>query len=275
MTGLIYDIGMDNGDDSEFYLLKGFRVVAVEADPDLCRAAEQRFQTFLRSGQLTIVNRAIVPTAGPVTFYRSSNYGWGTVVEDWHRYNVAHDVAADSLVVDGTTLADLVDTYGPPFYLKVDIEGMDRAAIESLTETRIRPPYVSMEISFDRSPTLASIRSDFDALVRLGYDRFKLVDQVAVPRQSPPSPPLMGRYVPHTFSSSASGLFGEEVPGEWLSAEAALQAFQRICRKNWLALLFYRRTGLYRYYVSIAARLTGHSPNLGWYDIHAKHSSVE
>ncbi len=275
MNDLIYDVGMDNGDDSEFYLLKGFRVVAVEADPDLCRAAEHRFQPFVQSGQMTIVNCAIVPTAGQVTFHRSSNRGWGTVVEDWHRYNVAHDVAADSLVVDGTTLADLVGIYGQPFYLKVDIEGMDRAALESLTETRIRPPYVSMEISFDRSPTLASVRSDFDALVRLGYDRFKLVNQFTVPQQSPPSPALTGRYVPHVFTNSSSGLFGEEAPGEWLSADAAVKAFQRICRRNWLALLFYRRTGLYRYYVSIASRFTGYSPNLGWYDIHAKHSSVE
>lgn len=275
MSDLIYDVGMDNGDDSEFYLLKGFRVVAVEADPDLCRAAEQRFQTFLKSGQLTIVNRAIVPNAGPTTFYRSSNHGWGTVVEDWHRYNVAHKVAANSLIVDGTTLADLVESYGQPFYLKVDIEGMDRTALKSLTETRIRPPYVSMETSFERSPTPASIRSDFDTLVRLGYDRFKLVDQIMVPQQLPPSPALMGRYVPHAFTSSASGLFGEEAPGVWLSAEAAVKSFQRICRKNWLALLFYRRTRLYRYYVSLTSRLTGHPPNLGWYDIHAKHSSVE
>jgi FkbM family methyltransferase len=275
MSELIYDVGMDNGDDSEFYLSKGFRVVAVEADPDLCRAAEERFEPFIRSGQLTIVNRAIVGKAGPATFHRSLNRGCGTVVEDWHRYNVEHGVAADSLVVDGITLADLVTTHGQPFYLKVDIEGMDRLALESLAETRVRPPYVSMETSFERSPTLASIQSDFDALVRLGYDRFKIVDQDLVPQQSPPSPARMGKYVPYTFTDSASGLFGEEAPGEWLSAEAALKSFQRICRKNWLPLLFSRKTRLYRYYVSIVSRLAGKSPNLGWYDIHAKHSSVE
>ena len=207
------------------------------------RRPQSASSRFLQSGQLTIVNRAIVPNAGPATFYRSSNRGWGTVVEDWHRYNVAHKVAADSLDRRRqSTLADLVESYGEAFYLKVDIEGMDRTALKSLTETRIRPPYLSMETSFERSPTLASVRSDFDTLVRLGYDRFKLVDQIMVPQQLPPSPALMGRYVPHAFTSSASGLFGEEAPGAWLSAEAAVKSFQRICRKNWLALLFYRRT---------------------------------
>lgn len=39
MTDLIYDIGMQQGEDSKFYLLKGLRVVAAEADCELCQAA--------------------------------------------------------------------------------------------------------------------------------------------------------------------------------------------------------------------------------------------
>ena len=275
MTDLIYDVGMHNGDDSLFYLLKGFRVVAVEADPQLCEAARDRLRPFVENGQLTIVNGAIVHEAGPVTFHRSSTPGWGTVVEDWHRYNVDHGVAAEPVVVDGTTLADLIDLHGQPFYLKVDIEGMDRMALESLAATPARPRYLSIESSFDRSLTTASIKSEFDTLVGLGYDRFKIVDQDKVPEQVPPSPARMGKYVPYEFTDSASGLFGEEAPGEWLSAQAALESFRQICRKNWLPLLVRRRTRLYSYYIGIMNRLSGPIPNLGWYDIHAKHSSVE
>jgi len=32
---LIYDVGLHKGEDAEFYLRKGFRVVAFEADSDL------------------------------------------------------------------------------------------------------------------------------------------------------------------------------------------------------------------------------------------------
>lgn len=275
MTDLIYDVGMHDGDDSLFYLLKGFDVVAVEADPQLCKAARDRLRPFVENGQLTIVNRAVVPKAGPATFHRSSTPGWGTVVEDWHRYNVAHGVAAESVVVDGTTLADLISIHGQPFYLKVDIEGMDRMALESLAATTLRPRYVSIETSFDRSPTMTSIKSEFDTLVELGYDRFKIVDQEKVPQQVPPSPARMGKYVPYEFTDSSSGLFGEEAPGKWLSAQAALESFRQICRKHWLPLLLHRKTRLYRYYIGIMVRLSGRLPNLGWYDIHAKHSSVE
>jgi putative ABC transport system substrate-binding protein len=32
---LIYDVGMNNGDDTAYYLRRGFRVLAIEANPDL------------------------------------------------------------------------------------------------------------------------------------------------------------------------------------------------------------------------------------------------
>ena len=275
MTELVYDIGMGDGDDSLFYLLKGFRVVAVEADPSLCDAARVRLRAFIEKGQLTIVNRAVVAKAGPATLHRSSTPGWGTVVENWHRYNVAHGVAADSIVVDGATLAELVKVDDPPFYLKIDIEGMDRAALDSLAATTVRPRYISIETSFERSPTMASISSEFATLAKLGYDRFKIVDQARVPEQVPEKPARMGKYIPYTFTDSASGMFGEEAPGEWQSAHAALLSFRQLCRKHWLPLLLHRKTRLYPHYVGIMVRLFGHSPNLGWYDIHAKHSSVE
>ena len=35
MENLIFDIGFHKGEDTLFYLLKGYRVIAVDADPDL------------------------------------------------------------------------------------------------------------------------------------------------------------------------------------------------------------------------------------------------
>ena len=57
--GLIYDLGMNNGDDTDFYLKRGFEVVAVEANPALCQQAEERFAEAIAAGKLTIVKAAI------------------------------------------------------------------------------------------------------------------------------------------------------------------------------------------------------------------------
>jgi FkbM family methyltransferase len=266
---------MHDGDDSDFYLRKGFRVVAVEADPEVCRTTAERFPSFLESGQLTIVNRAIAPARGPVTLHRSQTPGWGTIVDEVEEDNAARGVASEQISVEGITLADLVGKYGDAFYMKLDIEGMDRRALESLAATSVRPRYVSMETSFARNPSFAAIHGDFELLSTLGYDRFKIIDQTQVEHHIPPNPPLAGTYVPIRFTSGASGLFGEESPDPWLTREGALASFKRLIRWKWLEVRLYRNMRYYLLYCKIRFRLTGRYSNLGWYDIHAKHSSVD
>ena len=274
MTDLIYDIGMHQGEDSKFYLLKGFRVVAVEADPDLCNAAAERLHEFTTTGQLTIVNRAIAPAPGRLIFYRSERSGWSTVVSKWAKDYSARGLQAQEIEVEAITLADLVCSYGDAFYMKIDIEGMDRSAVQSLAATELRPRYLSMEISFAHNPTFAAVKADFEALAQLGYNRFKIIDQRTVPQQLPPDPPAAGQYVPYRFLNGESGLFGEETYGEWLAINKALAAFRRLNRSMWIQVLLYRWQRAYLFYKAVIYRLSGRYPNFGWYDIHAKHSTA-
>ena len=57
--GVIYDFGMNNGDDAEYYLLKGSKVVGVDANPALCRQVEQRFAAEIGEGRLVVLNCAL------------------------------------------------------------------------------------------------------------------------------------------------------------------------------------------------------------------------
>ena len=51
---LIFDLGMNNGDDTSHYLHRGFNVVALEANPTLCESAQKRFRAAIDDGRLTI-----------------------------------------------------------------------------------------------------------------------------------------------------------------------------------------------------------------------------
>ena len=44
---LIFDIGMHVGQDTEFYLKKGFNVVAVEANPKLVKENTEKFKEYI------------------------------------------------------------------------------------------------------------------------------------------------------------------------------------------------------------------------------------
>ncbi|MCF6272154.1 MAG: hypothetical protein L3J37_03045 [Rhodobacteraceae bacterium] len=85
---LIFDLGFHNGSDTRFYLGKGFRVIALEANPDLVEKGAQDFQKEIESGQLTLVNRAITAQtgAGPVSFYvNDEKDDWSSTRKDWRR----------------------------------------------------------------------------------------------------------------------------------------------------------------------------------------------
>lgn len=272
---LVYDIGLHMGEDSDFYLRKGFRVVGVDADPAMCEAAAERLHDHVRSEQLIIVNAAIAESAGIVTLFRNAKPDWSTIVRKWSDQNSARGSPSRAIAVKAMTLADLVGIYGDAYYMKIDIEGMDRLALDSLAATRIRPSYLSIESAFPRDPSLKSVRRDLDALVRLGYDRFKVVAQHRVEEQVPPNPPKEGKYVPIRFTGGSSGLFGEEAPGEWLSADAAFGEFRGICRRDWLQVQLHRNMALYARYCDLVHRLTGRYPSVGWFDIHARHETAD
>src|SRR5882762_224233 len=91
---LIYDVGLHRGEDAEFYLRKGFRVVAFEANPELAAFCHQRLKEFVAQGQLKIVQGAIVdpntlkPGQTTVSFYKNEGASaWGTVCTPWAERN--------------------------------------------------------------------------------------------------------------------------------------------------------------------------------------------
>jgi hypothetical protein len=52
---VIYDVGANNGDDIQYYLLKADLVVAIEANPTMTEIIKHRFQAEIASDRLRIV----------------------------------------------------------------------------------------------------------------------------------------------------------------------------------------------------------------------------
>ena len=71
---LIYDVGGHLGEDTDFYLKKGFKVVAIEANPVLAEKLRKRFQSNLSDGSLTLIDSAIAEDTGEVDFYINQSF---------------------------------------------------------------------------------------------------------------------------------------------------------------------------------------------------------
>lgn len=164
---LVFDIGMCDGADTAYYLRLGFRVVAVEADPDLCEAGRTRFADAISRGQLTIVPKAVVDGLSAretVTLWvNPENREWNTAAG----VPAASRNATRRVEVPAIRLESLMAEHGVPIYLKVDIEGMDRVCAEALDPSR-RPRFASFELCDDEI---------VEVLAGKGYTRFKCIRQ--------------------------------------------------------------------------------------------------
>ena len=267
-TDLIYDVGMHTGEDTDYYLKKGFRVVAIEANPHLVAGARVRFADALADGSLVIVDKAIAANNGIVRFaVNTVQAEWGTISTDYARRNEAIGATSDWMDVPCTTFTSVLREHGIPYYLKIDIEGADALCIEALGAFDEKPAFVSAEL------TLFSFGDFFDVIAKLwcqGYRRFKIVNQALNPKTRCPNPAREGRYVDYRFGPGTSGLFGDETAGDWLSVDAVLDRARRLMRLVHLHSPSFGRLRKTRYshWFRLLYEKLNHEP-IAWYDLHA------
>src|SRR4051794_41076197 len=138
-SNLVFDVGAHKGEDSDFYLKLGYRVVAIEANPHLAEYLGERFKKEIREGKYLLINRAISESGGTVTFYINKDVSvWGTINSKWAERN--KKIGADSykISVQSVRFSDLVKNYGCPLYLKIDIEGADMLCVNGLNDINCR-----------------------------------------------------------------------------------------------------------------------------------------
>lgn len=273
---VIFDFGMNNGDDTEFYLKKGFRVVAVDANPELCTLARERFASPIAAGRLAVIHAAVAAKPGTVELFLNDDVtGWSTANPAWQASRTALQTTARSVKVPAITLAEIVGEHGLPYYLKLDIQGAEVACLEGLVALAERPAYVSVSAGTDvlMKDALRHVRTQLDLLARCGYNRFQIVAQQDTKLQSCPNPAREGVYVDHRFNHGSSGLFGRELPENWVSLEEAAQEHSRIVRDYQLAGHSRSPAGWFKRVPSERIKYGLDKlfwRGLGWYDTHAK-----
>ncbi|NQY68292.1 MAG: FkbM family methyltransferase [Flavobacteriales bacterium] len=275
---LIYDVGMHKGEDTAYYLKKGFNVISFEADPDLANACRDKFASEIDQGKLTIVEGAIVTIKEgddaneKIKFYKNSKQSvWGTVVDDWAERNEQFGSGSTIIEVQKINFADCVRKYGVPHYLKIDIEGMDTVCLHALLEFDEKPAYISIEsekLNFDQ------LVKEFDLFSELGYSNFQNVNQALISKQQEPNPSEEGHYIGETFISGSTGLFGKDLSDAWISREQSIEGYKKIFDgyKNFGDKSPFRNTYIGK---KIVRYMNKHWGFPGWFDTHAKHNSIK
>jgi FkbM family methyltransferase len=122
---LIYDVGLHDGRDTAHYLREGARVIAIDANPAMCAQAEQQFSAHIQTGQLTILNVGIAVERGSLKFSICHEHTeWSSFLREVASRN---GCGHHSISIDCLSASDIINEYGVADYIKIDIEGHDRA----------------------------------------------------------------------------------------------------------------------------------------------------
>ena len=240
---LIYDVGLHNGADTAYYLHRGFRVVAIDANPVLTTATQHRFEKEIAAGKLKVLNIGIAETEGTLSFWVNEANDTQSSFNEARakRYGPCHEIRVPCI-----PLSAVMAEQGVPCYMKVDIEGYDYLCIRALNSDDL-PKYISVEL--DRDHELV------EELRQLGYQKFKIINQLTFTGSTPIADdeiafrllrklsskvPPFGRMLKrsaiakhlrkvdfdnfvdqfdHKFGEGSSGPFGEDTAGPWYTAD--------------------------------------------------------
>lgn len=209
---VIYDFGANNGDDLPYYLLRADKVVAVEADPTLCSKMEDRFAQEIAQNRLHILNVCLT----------GDKQQSGNDMDFWvHRERPVLSSAIkpadnvcnryDIVRVPSMTASDIIGNFGDPYYIKIDVEGLDGKIIRDLFVSEIYPPYLSAE---------CHNAEVFGLLISCScYESFKLVDGSSVPKRylNREIQALSGEKSIYSFPYHSAGPFGNDIDGDWIA----------------------------------------------------------
>eukprot|EP00929_Paragymnodinium_shiwhaense_P040210 TRINITY_DN21002_c0_g1_i1.p1 TRINITY_DN21002_c0_g1~~TRINITY_DN21002_c0_g1_i1.p1 ORF type:complete len:473 (-),score=65.39 TRINITY_DN21002_c0_g1_i1:26-1444(-) len=183
---LVIDIGMGLGADTRYYLSQGFNVVAVEANSASIKQAldDEWTKHFTEAGQLLVLHTAIQAaneSGGVTQFYASADRA------EQSRTVLMED-KAELEAVKTVDCSTLLQTYGRPVYMKIDVEEQTVDCLQSMYDSWKRKHAVDADFEAREGTFLPASLSfevedtgHLDRLVsqlgEMGYAYYKVVRQ--------------------------------------------------------------------------------------------------
>jgi FkbM family methyltransferase len=140
--GLVFDLGANDGDLTEMFLELGCEVVAVEPTPALAELIRRRFRIPVEACAIGAEEGEATLALGRDGAHSSIAGAWIAKTDRW----------AGSVTVPVRTLDSLIDQYGVPAFVKIDVEGGEPQVLAGLSQ----PVNLSFEFLSDLPDATAS-----------------------------------------------------------------------------------------------------------------------
>ncbi|MFW5694153.1 MAG: FkbM family methyltransferase [Alkalispirochaeta sp.] len=138
--GLAFDAGAHVGNRSRAFYALGAQVIAIEPQPKLARFLRRMFRTAIDRGELVVEEQALGQEEREVELHLApGNLTVATTSAEWASQAADHPgwehiVFTASTMVRQTTLDALIQHYGVPDFVKIDVEGSEDAVLAGLSQ---------------------------------------------------------------------------------------------------------------------------------------------
>lgn len=147
---LIFDIGANLGYISEIFVEFGHSVIAIEPAPSNIRCLKARFGN---DQKVNIVEAAVGAESGVAQLHlqdigstlHTLNSKWKDHLSQSVKDKMGRQFRfSRSIEVPVTTIQNLVEEFGQPYFIKIDTEGFEQEVLSGLSNT---VPYLSFEVN--------------------------------------------------------------------------------------------------------------------------------
>ena len=133
---LVFDLGAHAGNRTRAFAAMGCRVVAVEPQPDFARLLRA---LFAGSADVEVIEAAVVEKAGRASLLISERTPTVTTIAGaWHEARArepdfSHVKWNREVEIETTTLDLLIERFGAPAFIKIDVEGAEPSVLAGLS----------------------------------------------------------------------------------------------------------------------------------------------
>jgi FkbM family methyltransferase len=166
---LVFDVGANKGEFTLCFKRLGARVVSVEPNPHLASTLRARFN------KSRVVEAAVSEKPGNTMLYLGTDSNYSTIVSDWLPTTQERGrLSTQAVDVRVTTLDALIDRFGLPVLVKIDVEANELPVLRGLTSA------VKALLFEYQCPRLAEVPLMLDHLDSLGTYAYGWLEHGAI-----------------------------------------------------------------------------------------------